>query len=78
MSTGAIAIAVPNSAATFNLNEQTHMDFYGDGKETVDSMAWPGLFGLSPSSLGEILPENCMCSFLPSLVWLEQHPGPLV
>lgn len=54
MPTGAFAIAVPNSTATFNLNEPRHMDFYGGGKETAGSMAWPGLVCLSPSSLGEI------------------------
>lgn len=54
MLTGAFAIAVPNSTATFSLNEPAHMDFYGDGKESAGSMAWPGLVDLSPSSLREI------------------------
>jgi len=36
---GAFAIAVPNSTATFNLNELTHVDIYGDGKENASSMA---------------------------------------
>lgn len=30
------------------------MDLHGGGKETAGSMAWPGLVGLSPDSLGEI------------------------
>ena len=53
MLTGAFAMAVPNSTATFHLNEPMHMDFYGDGKETAGSVAWPGLVGLSHSLFSE-------------------------
>lgn len=53
MQTGTFAIAVPNST-TISLNDPMNMDLYGGGRETAGSMAWPGLVGLSPNSLGEI------------------------
>lgn len=77
MPTGAFATAVQNSTATFNLNEPIHMDFYGDGKETAGSVAWPGLVG--PSSLGESgcpFQKTACAHFCLPLPGLDQLPGP--
>lgn len=65
----AFVIVVPKSTATFNFNELMHMDIYSDDKETAGGVAWPGLVGLSPSSLGEIgcpfQKTACPCFCLP-------------